>query len=313
MHVGSHPSLGALLTDALLTHPGREVLVEARRKQEVARYTAGQVLTTSRRLAASLQQHGVGPGVRVALLMSNQSRWPMTALAVFLAGGTLVPLDYKLTGPEQRALLDHSGAALVVMEYGEWRKHPDGVGDHQVIVSEAPDAETVPLRWSQLVEDGDAHAVVDHGTLPDDLACIVYSSGTGGRPKGCLLPHRAYLTQLAALLERFPMTEGDHYFSILPSNHAIDFMVGFVGPFVCGATVVHQRSLRPELLRWTMRRYGITHMAVVPLILTAFERSIREKLDEVTAPFAQRRIERDLRIALEGQDAERVLEQLTRA
>jgi long-chain acyl-CoA synthetase len=48
---------------------------------------------------------------------------------------------------------------------------------------------------------------------------------------------------------------------------------------VCGATVVHQRTLRPEFLRWTMRHYGITHMAVVPLLLTAFERAIRERLD----------------------------------
>jgi len=280
MHVAGHPSLGALLTDALLTHPGRVVLVEARRKRETARHTAGEVLSTSRRLAAALQARGVGPGSRVALLMSNQSRWPMTALAVFLAGATLVPLDYKLTGPEQRALVEHSGAQVVVLEYGEWRKHPDGLGDVATVVSEAPAGEEGFLRWEELA--GGDTSLVEHPVGPDDIACIVYSSGTGGRPKGCMLPHRAYLTQLDALLERFPMAEGDHYFSILPSNHAIDFMVGFVGPFVCGATVVHQRSLRPELLRWTMRRYGITHMAVVPLILTAFERSIREKLDETS-------------------------------
>jgi len=282
MHVSGHDNLGDLLTDALLTHPSREVLVEARRKQEVSRLTAAQVLLTARRLAASLQAHGVGPGRRVAILMSNQSRWPITALAVFLAGGTLVPLDYKLTGEEQRALLEHSGADVAVLEYGEWRKHPDGVGERVVVVSEAPEGETDVLRWDALAAGGDPDARVVHSVGRDDVACIVYSSGTGGRPKGCMLPHRAYLTQLEALLERFPMAEGDHYFSILPSNHAIDFMVGFVGPFVCGATVVHQRSLRPELLRWTMRRYGITHMAIVPLILTAFERQVREKLDEAS-------------------------------
>ena len=280
MYVGGHDSLGALLTDALLTHPAREVLIEARRKREVARYTAGEVLTLARRLGASLQELGVGPGKRVAILMSNQARWPITALAVFLAGGTLVPLDYKLSGEEQRALLAHSHADVVVLEHGEWRKHPDGVTGPQVVLSEAPAGEEGSwFRWEDLAASGAPHELVEHAVGRDDLACIVYSSGTGGRPKGCMLPHRAYLSQLAALLERFPMAEGDRTFSILPSNHAIDFMVGFVGPFVCGATVVHQRSLRPELLLWTMRRYGITHMAVVPLILTAFERAIRERLD----------------------------------
>ena len=77
------------------------------------------------------------------------------------------------------------------------------------------------------------------------------------------------------------MGPGDRYFSVLPTNHAIDFMVGFVGPFTCGATVVHQRTLRPEMLRFTMQRYEVTHMAVVPLLLAAFERAVRERLDEL--------------------------------
>jgi long-chain acyl-CoA synthetase len=56
-------------------------------------------------------------------------------------------------------------------------------------------------------------------------------------------------------------------------------MVGFLGPFSCGATVVHQRTLRPEFLRSTMQAYGVTHMALVPMILAAFEETIREQLD----------------------------------
>lgn len=279
MDVTGYRGLGPLLEDALSTHPSTTVLVEARRKAEAHRLTAGEVLTQARAFAAHLQGLGVGPGVRVAIVMSNQSRWPITATAVFLAGGVLVPVDFKLSGDEQRAIVAHSGAAVVVIEYSEWRKHAEGLGDVQVLVSEAPESDRLAgaRRW----EDHDPSGIsTSHPVAPTDLACIVYSSGTGGRPKGCMLAHGAYIAQLDALLDRFPMAPGDRYFSILPSNHAIDFMVGFVGPFVCGATVVHQRTLRPELLLWTMKRYAITHMAVVPLILTAFERRIREKLDE---------------------------------
>ena len=81
---------------------------------------------------------------------------------------------------------------------------------------------------------------------------------------------------------RNPQKTGDRYFSILPTNHAIDFMCGFVGPLSGGATVVHQRALRPEFIRHTMRTQKITHMALVPLILEAFERTIRERLDELS-------------------------------
>jgi len=281
MAVGGYDSLPELLVDALRRHPSATLLVEAKRKQEVGRRTAAQILREARAFAAYLQSLGVDPGDRVALLMGNQSRWPISALGVFLAGGVLVPLDYKLSGPEQAALLAHAKPKAAVLDYAEWRKH-EGFEVPVVLVNEAPaEAELGEgLRWEDHAEGEVPRPVV----LPsrDDLATIVYSSGTGGRAKGCMLTHGAYLSQLDALLERFPMAPGDRYFSILPSNHAIDFMVGFVGPFVCGATVVHQRTLRPELIRWTMRRYAITHMSVVPLILEAFERTVREKLDELS-------------------------------
>jgi len=284
MDVRGYGSLPELLVDALRRHPSATLLVEAHRKREVARRTAADVLKEARAFAAYLQSLGVAPGDRVAMLMSNQSRWSISALGIFLAGGVLVPLDFKLSGPEQAALLAHSSPRAVVIEYPEHRKH-DGYDVPLVVVSEAPDG--IELSGAaQVVRWEDHPAAATPAPVPavgrDDLATIVYSSGTGGRPKGCMLTHGAYLAQLDALLERFPMAPGDRYFSILPSNHAIDFMVGFVGPFVCGATVVHQRTLRPELLRWTMQRYEITHMSVVPLILEAFERQVREKLDDLS-------------------------------
>ncbi|HHH29969.1 MAG TPA: hypothetical protein ENK57_16715, partial [Polyangiaceae bacterium] len=137
---------------------------------------------------------------------------------------------------------------------------------------------TVDERWDSLPEQTEPPPIVARER--DDVATIVYSSGTGGVAKGCMLTHDAYLEQLHGLMTRFPMHTGHRVFSILPTNHAIDFMVGFVGPFTAGATVIHQRTLRPEFLQWTMRAYGVTHMALVPLILSAFEKSIEESLLE---------------------------------
>ena len=94
----------------------------------------------------------------------------------------------------------------------------------------------------------------------EDAACIVYSSGTGGRPKGCVLTHENYLEQCKALTAWYPFWPGVRYLSILPTNHAIDFMVGFIGPFVCGACVVHLRTLRPEFVRDAFVRYKITYV-----------------------------------------------------
>ncbi len=273
------PSLGALLDEVLLRHKSEVALLEADRKREASRWTYAEVDATAARVARRLQDLGMGPGSRVAILMSNQPRWLVTAVAVLRRGCTLVPLDMKLEAPEQRALVEHANADLVVVEHALWRRFAEGLPGRRVWVSEAPEG-TLPdeQRWEALPE-GEGESVA---RSRDDVACIVYSSGTGGRAKGCVLTHGAYLSQLAALIRRFPMAPGDRYFSVLPTNHAIDFMVGFLGPFTCGATVVHQRTLRPEMLRFTMQRYGITHMSVVPLLLTAFERALRESLDELS-------------------------------
>jgi long-chain acyl-CoA synthetase len=71
------------------------------------------------------------------------------------------------------------------------------------------------------------------------------------------------------------------YLSILPTNHAIDFMVGFIGPFVCGACVVHLRTLRPEYVRDAFVRYRITYMSLVPMVLKNLERGLKAKFDEL--------------------------------
>jgi long-chain acyl-CoA synthetase len=96
-----------------------------------------------------------------------------------------------------------------------------------------------------------------------------------------VLTHENYLEQCRALTAWYPFWPGVRYLSILPTNHAIDFMVGFIGPFVCGACVVHLRTLRPEFVRDAFVRYRITYVALVPMILKNLERGLRAKFDEL--------------------------------
>lgn len=282
IHPGPYQHLGELLADALVQFKGETALIELQRDRVNEELSFTEVKHLAARVAARMKDLGIGPGDRVALIMSNQARWLVTACAVFFRGAVLVPLDYKLSADEQQALLDHAGAKLLVTEYGLLRRFktrpalPTWLVD---VPSKATDLESAE-RWDDL-PDGPTDITVEPRRR-DDVATLVYSSGTGGDPKGCLLPHRAYLSQLDALLSLFTLEPGDRYFSILPTNHAIDFMVGFIGPFVCGAAVVHQRTLRPEFLRSTLKSQGISHMAVVPMLLDAFKRGIDEKIDDLS-------------------------------
>jgi long-chain acyl-CoA synthetase len=288
LNLDQYSCLGAALRDALERWPDETCLIEADRDKEKSRLTYSDFKEVALPLARALQDANFSAGDRAAIVMSNQSKWLISAYAVFYGGGVLVPLDFKLTPEEHLQLLAHSKAKVLIVEYHLWRAilqslngRPHGV--QTVLVTEAPLRSELggAFRWEEFRRKGDPHFVACDR---DDVACIVYSSGTGGRPKGCVLTHGNYLEQCKSLTERFSFWPGVRYLSILPTNHAIDFMVGFIGPFVCGACVVHLRTLRPEFVRDAFLRYRITYVALVPMILKNLERGLRAKFDELN-PF----------------------------
>src|ERR1022692_4761081 len=285
LDLSKYESLGAALRDALDRWPDEVCLIEADREREKERLTYKQFKQAALPLAAAMQACGFHAGDRAAIIMTNQSKWLISAYAIFYSGGVLVPLDYKLTPPEQMALLTHSHATVLVVEYPIWRAmmQSEGFDKHRVfieLVTEAPDDADLggEIRWEEFRSEIDP---VFAPRRRDDWACIVYSSGTGGSPKGCVLTHENYLEQCQALTKLYSFWPGVRYLSILPTNHAIDFMVGFIGPFVCGACVVHLRTLRPEFVRDAFVRYRITYVSLVPMIVKNLERGLRAKFDEL--------------------------------
>jgi len=280
-----YDSLGAALRDALDRWPNEVCLIEADRERENCRLTYDDFKQMALPLARALQNSGFAEGDRAAIIMTNQPKWLISAYAIFYCGGVLVPLDYKLTAREHLALLAHSKAKALIVEYHLWRAIMAAAEFkdfkvQRVLVTEAPNSAELAgaKRWEDFKAEGDPLFVARRR---QDPACIVYSSGTGGRPKGCVLTHENYLEQCISLTSLYPFWPGVRYLSILPTNHAIDFMVGFIGPFVCGATVVHLRTLRPEYIRDAFPRYKITYMSLVPMVLKNLEKGLRTRFAEL--------------------------------
>ncbi|HKD01105.1 MAG TPA: AMP-binding protein [Terriglobales bacterium] len=283
LNLDQYTCLGAALRDALDRWPNETCLIESDRDKERTRLTYSDFKEMAAPLVRALEDADLLPGDRAAIIMTNQSKWLISAYAIFHGGGVLVPLDYKLTAAEHLGLLAHSQAKFLVVEYYLWRaimQAPE-FKTHKlqtVLVTEAPLGVELggAFRWEDFRRKGAPTFVM---RLRQDVACIVYSSGTGGRPKGCVLTHENYLEQCKSLTAWYPFWPGVRYLSILPTNHAIDFMVGFIGPFVCGACVVHLRTLRPEFVRDAFVRYKITYVSLVPMVLKNLERGLRAKFD----------------------------------
>src|SRR5438876_7646112 len=284
LNLDQYSSLGAALRDAVDRWGDETCLIESDRDRERTRLTYSDFKELALPLARALEDAELHAGERAAIIMSNQSKWLISAYAICYCGAVLVPLDYKLTAAEHLQLLTHSKAKIAIVEYYLWRammQTPEFKNlKALVLVTEAPLSADLAgaFRWEDFRRKGDPVFVP---RKREDVACIVYSSGTGGRPKGCVLTHENYLEQGKSLTAWYPFWPGVRYLSILPTNHAIDFMVGFIGPVVCGACVVHLRTLRPEFVRDAFVRYRITYVSLVPMVLKNLERGVRSNFDSL--------------------------------
>src|ERR1700747_838767 len=108
-----YPSLGAAIREALDHFANETCLIESDRNRERQRLTYSDFKQMALALARALQDAEFDAADRAAIIMTNQSKWLISAYAVFFAGGVLVPLDYKLTAKEQLELLSHSKAKFL--------------------------------------------------------------------------------------------------------------------------------------------------------------------------------------------------------
>ena len=287
LDLAKYSSVGAALKDAMERFADEVCLIEADREREKDRLTYREFNARALPLAKAIQDAGFSAADRASIIMTNQSKWLISAFAVFYSGGVLVPLDYKLTPAEHWQLLQHSGAKVLITEYPIWRQLASSPGRaaastlQTILVTEAPPNSDLSgaHRWEKFRDDNTSPQFVPRERK--DVASIVYSSGTGGRPKGCMMTHENYLEQCVALTSLYPFWPGVRYLSILPTNHAIDFMVGFFGPFTCGACVVHLRTLRPEFVREAFTKHKITYVSLVPLVLKNLQKGLQTKFDQL--------------------------------
>jgi len=293
LDLSRYQSIGAALKDALDQFVIEVCLIESDRDREKERLTYRDFKERAHSLAEALQDAGFKPDDRAAIIMTNQSKWLISAYAIFYGGGVLVPLDYKLTPEEQWQLLAHSSASVLITEYPIWRQLAVSPSRSLVtnlktiLVTEAPPNNDLSEaeRWEEFRGSSEPAFIPRERS---DIATIVYSSGTGGRTKGCMMTHENYLEQCIALTSIYPFAPGMRYLSFLPTNHAIDFMVGFFGPFICGAAVVHLRTLRPEYVREAFPKYKITYVSLVPLVLKNLQKGLQARFDAL--PSGKRKI-----------------------
>src|SRR5690606_15238373 len=247
------------------------------------RVTYAELRERVREAAGAFAGSGIAPGDRIAIGAPNSLSWIVTVLGAMGAGATLVPLNTRFKGDEARWPLSKARVKLLFVEDGflgadypgmlglDESGEVPGLPDLQSIVTFNGDARPGVVTWAEFTgravpEEADARAAA---VAPGDVADILFTSGTTGRPKGVMCTHEQNIRTYQAWTGRTGVRAGDRYLIVNPMFHSFGYKAGVLACVLKRATMVLQRTFDvPETLR-IIERERITVLPGPPTIYTS--------------------------------------------
>ncbi len=223
----------------------------------VSSFTFSEVFTLFTEFSAHLMSLGLKRREHVAIVGENSPQWAISYFAVIWAGAIVVPLDARAKTEHIKQVLVLSDSRFLIASAGFTEALGDtGAVEHIISMDEALEVQahsekTVPAEKSE----------------PEDIADIVFTSGTTGNPKGVMLSHASIMSNLETLYSAFPITAEDTAFSILPIHHVYERIGGILLSFYCGQRVFFSRGIKPREMLSDLKVARPTIWLNTPLIL----------------------------------------------
>lgn len=270
------------------------------RNGEVVHTSGRDLLPRVRDLSLGLSSLGMVAGDRVAILSESRPEWLFADFAVLAAGAVTVPVYPTLSAEQTAYILRDSGAAIVFVstasQFEKLRTVLEQIPTlHTVVMLDA--AETRPGRvrvvsLAAVNEMGHAQLKTGWGVArefhdaarrvrPDDLATIVYTSGTTGEPKGVMLTHRSLVSNIDGVIQVLDLTDEDVALSFLPLCHGFERMVAYIYMTV-GISVAFAESV--DTIARDLQIVRPTVMTGVPRVFEKLRARVFEKAQAAAPP-----------------------------
>jgi long-chain acyl-CoA synthetase len=231
-----------------------------------------ELVDIARAISKGLIALGIEPGDRVGILANTRPEWTFADLGILLGGMVTVPV-YQTNSPEEcQYVLEHSGAKAVFVEDAEQLDKIDQIKgecpelEHVIAFKdargEAMSLDDLRTRGGKEGDDELERRIA--AVTPDDLATIVYTSGTTGPPKGCMLTHGNIASDLEMVAKRIESGPGDVYYVFLPLAHVLTRIVQFVA-LNAGAELAYWQG-DPKKIVNEIAEIRPTHLPSVPRI-----------------------------------------------
>jgi long-chain acyl-CoA synthetase len=245
-------------------------------------------------LAAALRGIGLGRGDMVMLVSENRPEWCIADLAIMAAGCVTVPTYTTNTERDHTHILNDSGARAVIVSTAKLAKPllPAAIRsaacEHVIGIEALPGGQsgTVDFHdWSALIAgqqpDVAAYAAEADMIGRDDLACLIYTSGTGGAPRGVMQHHGTILHNAEGctqIIEEDFGIEDEVFLSFLPASHAYEHSGGLYFPIAIGAQIYYSEGL--EKLASNIEEVRPTIMVVVPRLFEVLRQRIMKSVEK---------------------------------
>jgi len=226
------------------------------------RYTYGELQDRSQAFARAMTEQGVSKGDRVVIWAANQPDWVAAMYGTFLAGGILVPLDVRSSREFVERVVVQTEPVLAF------------AGREQAPVLRDMKVPALELDSLRLPADcGFAPAPIER----DDIAEIIFTSGTTGDPKGVMLSHHNVVSNVEAALAVLPIARGSRFLSLLPLSHMFEQSGGCHAALAVGASICYPTSRQPAALSRLMQDWSPTIIIAVPQVLSLFMNGIERE------------------------------------
>lgn len=230
--------------------------------------------------AYNLKKLGVERGDRVAIFSESRPEWSIAFFGIISCAGIVVPMDIKLSDAEIEFILNDSEAKCIFVSEKLLKtilkvKPKLNYLQNIICIDDVSYEKVLLLKNFKVPADEIPHRDIK----AEDVALIVYTSGTMGVAKGVQITYNNLLFEVISLNELIKFNSKDKFLSLLPLTHMLEITGGLLGPLYVGATITYCESLKPTNILSLMKETKTTVMITVPLILKMFHNNMMKKID----------------------------------
>lgn len=227
---------------------------------EEIRFTFSEAESKIKQLASYILNVGIEKGEKIIVSGKNSPEWSFAYMAALYAGATIVPLDNALDKDDFVKIAKFSDATMIFADTFRLEEVESELSSYKSFVSLEKGS-----KWSYIL-DLEAPEREPYKANEDDIAAILFTSGTTGTPKGVMLSHKNLVSDCYLAQSNMNIYSTDIFYAILPIHHAYTMLAVFIEAMSCGAEVVFGKKLVVSQIFKELRAGGVTMFLAVPML-----------------------------------------------